>query len=75
MKKVEIKNYSWNRYRLYVNWYCLWDYIYWKEKKHLNPEKRAKEQVKKRNVVIDRNIARLKEELSNREIEKKVINS
>ena len=35
-----------------------------KDKKYLNPEKWAKEMIAKRNVVIERNIARLENDLN-----------
>ena len=44
---------------LWVNGIKLGEYIHGKDKKYLNPEKWAKEQVKKRLSVIDRNIMRL----------------
>lgn len=59
---------------LYVNGILLGEYIHGKDKKYLNPEKWAKEQITKRNKVIDRNIERLKRELELLEEEKRIIN-
>lgn len=60
---------------LLVNGIKIGEYICGKDKKYLNPEKWAKQMIKNRNVVIDRNIARLKKELENWETEKEIINS
>jgi len=59
---------------LIVNGHILGTYYGGSEKKYLNPEKWAKQQLKKRNLVIDRNIIRLKNELSQLEKEKLEIN-
>ena len=59
---------------LYVNGIKLGEYICGKDKKYLNPERWAKEMLKKRNIVIDRNIRRLKAELSVWENERAAIN-
>lgn len=61
--------------KLYVNGICLGQWIYGDDKKYENPEKWAREQVKKRNVVLDRNIARLEKELAAFKKEKEIINS
>ena len=60
---------------LYVNGIKLGEYINGKNKKYLNPEKWAKEQIKKRNIVIERNIKRLENELKKWNKEKEIINS
>lgn len=60
---------------LIVNGVELGEYICGKDKKYLNPEKWAKEQIKKRNIVIDRNIDRLEKELAVWKKEKEIINS
>lgn len=59
---------------LIVNGVELGEYIFGAEKKYLNPEKWAKEQIKKRNVVIDRNILRLESELATWKKERDAIN-
>lgn len=48
---------------LIVNGYVLGSYYGGKDKKYLNKEKWAKEQIKKRIPVLERNIKRLKSEL------------
>jgi len=60
---------------LYVNGIKIGEWLQGKNKDYENPEKWAKKQIKKRNLVIDRNISRLKKELKNWEIEKETINS
>lgn len=62
-EKIKIVNKFWGRFELYVNWYLLWTYIYWNDKKYLNPEMWAKKQIKKRKTVLERNILRLQKEL------------
>lgn len=73
--KQELPNQAPSYTSLYVNGVKLGEYIYGNDKKYLNPEKWAAEQIKKRNVVLDRNIKRLKEELVAFEEEKRIINS
>lgn len=58
---------------LYVNGIKLGEYICGENKKYLNPEKWAKEQLKKRNIVLDRNIARLERELEELKEEKNIL--
>jgi uncharacterized protein (DUF2132 family) len=58
---------------LYVNGYKLGEYLGGAKKPYLNKEKWAREQIKKRNIVIERNIKRLKEELKNWEKEKEAL--
>lgn len=58
---------------LWVNGIKLGEYIHGKDKKYLNPEKWAKEQIKKRMIVINRNIKRLTDELSEWKTEKKIL--
>lgn len=60
---------------LVVNGYTLGTYYGGSVKSYLNPEKWAKQQLKKRNPVINRNIKRLKEELAQWEKEKLEINN
>ena len=60
--------------QLYVNGIQLGEWICGNDKKYLNPEKWAKQQLKKRNVVINRNIKRLKLELDRWEKEKHILN-
>ena len=59
---------------LYVNGIALGRYLGGEDKKYLNPEKWADEQIAKRTKVIDRNIARLEKELQELRKEKEVIN-
>jgi len=59
---------------LLVNGIKIGQYVCGEDKKYLNPEKWAKEQLKKRNIVIDRNIKRLEEELKIWKKEKEDIN-
>jgi hypothetical protein len=54
---------------LWVNGYMLGEYINGKDKKYLNPQKWAKEMVKKRVKVLERNIARLEKELEDAIVE------
>ena len=76
--KIEIKQNVPSQYpsyqSLYVNGIELGEYICGENKKYLNPEKWAKEQVKKRNIVLDRNILRLEKELQQLKEEKRTIN-
>ncbi len=76
--KIELRQSNPNRSpiytELYVNGIKLGEYLGGKDKKYLNPEKWAKEQIKKRNKVINRNIKRLKNELRRWEEEKRIIN-
>ena len=60
---------------LRCNGYVLGVWFGGKEKKYLDPEKWAKEQIKKRNPIIDRNIKRLEQELDKLKKEKFAINS
>ena len=60
--------------QLVVNGFTLGEYIYGKDKPYLNPEKWARKMVKKRMVVISRNITRLEEELARWRKEKEAIN-
>ena len=61
--------------QLIVNGIVLGEYIFGKDKKYLNPKKWAKEAIVKRNKVIDRNIKRLQQELTNWKREKEIINA
>ena len=63
-----------NMYYLFINEVKIGEWICGKDKKYLNPEKWAKEQLKKRNIVLDRNIERLEEELSEFKKEQKKLN-
>jgi len=63
-----------NIYYLFINEVKIGEWICGKDKKYLNPEKWAKEQLKKRNIVLDRNIERLEEELSEFKKEQKKLN-
>ena len=76
--KIEIRKDVPRQYPSYqsllVNGVKLGEYICGNDKKYLNPEKWAKEQIKKRNVVLDRNILRLEEELNTLKKEKETIN-
>lgn len=60
-------------WELIVNGFVLGTYYGGAKKSYLEPEKWAKEMIKKRIPVIQRNIARLKKELEQWEIEKKAI--
>jgi hypothetical protein len=60
---------------LVVNGYTLGTYYGGSVKSYLNPEKWAKKQLKVRDVVIDRNIKRLEEELLKWKKEKKEIHN
>ena len=55
---------EWCVWDLIVNTVVLGTYYGGKEKKYLNPEKWAEEQLKKRLPVIERNINRLQDELN-----------
>lgn len=59
---------------LYVNGIKLGEYLGGKNKLYLYPEKWAKQQIKKRNKVIDRNIKRLEKELDQWNKERNMIN-
>jgi hypothetical protein len=76
--KIEIKKDIPKQYpsyqSLYVNGIKLGEYICGENKKYLDPEKWAKEQVRKRNIVLDRNILRLENELHQLKEEKRIIN-
>ena len=75
MKNIEIKqHYSLDRFDLYVNGYKLGEYIHGKQKFYEKPESWAAKQIKKRNIVIDRNIRRLNTELVKWTTEKRAIN-
>ncbi len=75
--KIEIKKDVPSQYpsyqSLYVNGIKIGEYICGESKEYLNPEKWAKKQIKKRNIVIDRNIKRLKDELKKWEKEKEIL--
>lgn len=73
--KIEVKQHNGDRYDLYVNGIRLGQHIYSSDKKYLEPKKWADVQLKKRNIVIDRNIARLETELSKWKKEKEILNS
>lgn len=60
---IEVKEYYPRRWWLKVNGVKVGEYIYGEDKKYLNPEKWAKEQVPKRLKVVQRNIDRLQKEL------------
>lgn len=60
--------------KLIVNGVELGEYICGKDKKYLNPEKWADEMVKKRTIVLNRNIRRLENELLNYKEELRIIN-
>lgn len=72
--KVKVVETSSNRYHLYVNSIHLGEWVYGEDKKYENPKKWAKEQIKKRNIVIDRNIERLQNELRELKEERIIIN-
>lgn len=72
---IKVENYYSDRYRLYVNWIVIWEYYWWIDKRYLNPEKRAKEMLRKRNKMLDRNIERLQLELESLKEEKTILNS
>ena len=72
--KITIVKGSGNRHDLYVNGYQLGEYICGEKKHYEDPEKWAKQQLKKRNIVLDRNIERLESELKDLKQEKKSIN-
>lgn len=72
MRTVEIRQRFKNQPQyteLWVNGYMLGEYINGKDKKYLNPEKWADEMVKKRTKVLERNIARLEQELEDAQVE------
>jgi len=72
---VKIHEYEWRRF-LYVNGVLLGTYLWHGEnKKYENPVKWAKEQILKRNIVIERNITRIKKELEKWEQEYLIINN
>ena len=58
---------------LYVNGIKVGEYIYGKDKKYLNPEKWARQCVRKRLKVITRNIDRLEGELKELKKEKDIL--
>jgi len=60
---------------LWVNGVHLGQYISGENRVYLNPEKWAKDQIKKRTKVLDRNIARVIKELDALRDEKERINS
>lgn len=59
---------------LYVNDVRLGEYIYGESRLYLYPERWAERQIKKRNVVLNRNIERLEKELAAFKKEKEQIN-
>ncbi len=75
--KIEIKKVfpdTFHYCKLLVNGIQIGEYIHGEDKKYLNPEKWARDQLNKRNKVLDKNIMRLEKELMELKEEKRILN-